>query len=82
MEGSQMKTFGPVDQRSLDHLERCVAACDDEVGVLRADHYPGSSRPTGGAIACEGCDAPSGVGYVQGLRVARVALSGSSARFP
>jgi tRNA-splicing ligase RtcB len=58
-----VKTFGPVDQRSLEQLERCMAAGDAELGVLCADHHPGYSQPIGGAIAYEGHVSPSGVGY-------------------
>jgi tRNA-splicing ligase RtcB len=59
----RVKTFGPVDHRSLEQLERCMAAGDAELGVLCADHHPGYSQPIGGAIAYEGHVSPSGVGY-------------------
>jgi tRNA-splicing ligase RtcB len=58
-----IKTYGPVDERSLKQLERCMAAGDAEYGVLCADHHPGYSQPIGGAIAYEGHVSPSGVGY-------------------
>jgi tRNA-splicing ligase RtcB len=58
-----IKTFGPVDQRSLDQLKRCMEAGDAEFGVLCADHHPGYSQPIGGAIAYEGYISPSGCGY-------------------
>ncbi|MFN0155851.1 MAG: RtcB family protein [Gaiella sp.] len=58
-----VKTFGPVDVRSLEQLERCMEAGDAEYGVLCADHHPGYSQPIGGAIAYEGHVSPSGVGY-------------------
>jgi tRNA-splicing ligase RtcB (3'-phosphate/5'-hydroxy nucleic acid ligase) len=58
-----IKTFGPVDERSLKQLERCMAAGDADYGVLCADHHPGYSQPIGGAIAYEGYVSPSGVGY-------------------
>ena len=58
-----VKTFGPVDQRSLEQLQRCMTAGDAELGVLCADHHPGYSQPIGGAIAYEGYVSPSGVGY-------------------
>jgi tRNA-splicing ligase RtcB len=58
-----VKTFGPVDERSLKQLERCMAAGDAEFGVLCADHHPGYSQPIGGGIAYEGYVSPSGVGY-------------------
>ena len=58
-----IKTFGDVDERSLEQLERCMAAGDAEYGVLCADHHPGYSQPIGGGIAYEGHVSPSGVGY-------------------
>ncbi|HST19147.1 MAG TPA: RtcB family protein [Gaiellaceae bacterium] len=60
---STIKTFGDVDTRSLEQLERCMAAGDAEFGVLCADHHPGYSQPIGGGIAYEGFVSPSGVGY-------------------
>ena len=60
---ASIKTFGPVDQRSLKQLERCMSAGDAEFGVLCADHHPGYSQPIGGGIAYEGYVSPSGVGY-------------------
>ena len=59
----EIKTFGPVDERSLKQLERCMEAGDAEFGVLCADHHPGYSQPIGGAVAYEGYVSPSGVGY-------------------
>ncbi len=59
----RIKTFGPVDERSLKQLERCMEAGDAELGVLCADHHPGYSQPIGGGIAYEGYVSPSGVGY-------------------
>jgi tRNA-splicing ligase RtcB len=58
-----IKTFGAVDERSLDQLKRCMDAGDAEYGVLCADHHPGYSQPIGGGIAYEGHVSPSGVGY-------------------
>jgi tRNA-splicing ligase RtcB (3'-phosphate/5'-hydroxy nucleic acid ligase) len=58
-----IKTFGPVDQRSLDQLKTCMEAGDAEFGVLCADHHPGYSQPIGGAIAYKGYVSPSGVGF-------------------
>ncbi len=58
-----IKTFGPIDERSLKQLERCMAAGDAEFGVLCADHHPGYSQPIGGGVAYEGYVSPSGVGY-------------------
>src|SRR5881409_747142 len=59
----QIKTFGPVDTRSLAQLERCMDAGDAAFGVLCADHHPGYSQPIGGGIAYEGYVSPSGCGY-------------------
>jgi tRNA-splicing ligase RtcB (3'-phosphate/5'-hydroxy nucleic acid ligase) len=58
-----IKTFGPVDERSLAQLERCMEAGDAEFGVLCADHHLGYSQPIGGGVAYEGYVSPSGVGY-------------------
>src|SRR6476659_8142471 len=60
---STIKTFGIVDERSLEQLKRCMVAGDAEFGVLCADHHPGYSQPIGGGIAYEGYVSPSGVGY-------------------
>jgi tRNA-splicing ligase RtcB len=75
---STIKTFGPVDQRSLKQLERCMEAGDAEFGVLCADHHPGYSQPIGGGIAYEGYVSPSGVGYDVGCgnKAARTELTG------
>jgi tRNA-splicing ligase RtcB (3'-phosphate/5'-hydroxy nucleic acid ligase) len=59
----KIKTFGDVDQRSLEQLKRCMEAGDAEFGVLCADHHPGYSQPIGGAIAYEGYVSPSGAGF-------------------
>ena len=72
----KIKTFGPVDERSLKQLERCMDAGDAEYGVLCADHHPGYSQPIGGAIAYEGYVSPSGVGYKHTLRPLGVAMAG------
>jgi tRNA-splicing ligase RtcB len=58
-----VKTFGPVDQRSLDQLRRCMEAGDADFGVLCADHHPGYSQPIGGAVAYEAFVSPSGAGF-------------------
>jgi len=72
-----VKTFGDVDARSLEQLERCMAAGDAEYGVLCADHHPGYSQPIGGAIAYEGYVSPSGVGFDVGCgnKAAQTALT-------
>jgi len=74
-----IKTFGPVDERSLQQLERCMKAGDAEFGVLCADHHPGYSQPIGGGIAYEGHVSPSGVGYDIGCgnKAARTTLTRS-----
>ena len=78
-----IKTFGPVDERSLDQLKRCMAAGDAEYGVLCADHHPGYSQPIGGAIAYEGHVSPSGVGYDIGcVAVAEPVLCADGAARP
>jgi tRNA-splicing ligase RtcB len=59
----KIKTFGDVDERSLEQLKRCMEAGDAEFGVLCADHHPGYSQPIGGAIAYEGYVSPSGCGF-------------------
>jgi len=59
----EVKTFGAVDERSLEQLRRCMEAGDADFGVLCADHHPGYSQPIGGGIAYEGFVSPSGVGY-------------------
>jgi tRNA-splicing ligase RtcB (3'-phosphate/5'-hydroxy nucleic acid ligase) len=59
----KIKTFGQVDRRSLEQLERCMTAGDADYGVLCADHHPGYSQPIGGAVAYEGYVSPSGVGF-------------------
>jgi tRNA-splicing ligase RtcB len=75
----RIKTFGPVDDRSLRQLERCMEAGDAELGVLCADHHPGYSQPIGGGIAYEGHVSPSGVGYDIGCgnKAARTRLTRS-----
>jgi len=72
-----IKTFGSVDERSLQQLERCMEAGDAAYGVLCADHHPGYSQPIGGGIAYEGYVSPSGVGYDIGCgnKAARTALT-------
>jgi tRNA-splicing ligase RtcB len=59
----EIKTFGPVDERSRKQLETCMRAGDADFGVLCADHHPGYSQPIGGAIAYEGYISPSGAGF-------------------
>jgi len=71
----KIKTFGSVDERSLQQLERCMTAGDAEFGVLCADHHPGYSQPIGGGIAYEGYVSPSGVGFDIGCIASGVRIS-------
>jgi tRNA-splicing ligase RtcB (3'-phosphate/5'-hydroxy nucleic acid ligase) len=73
----KIKTFGSVDERSLQQLERCMQAGNAEYGVLCADHHPGYSQPIGGAIAYEGYVSPSGAGFDLGCgnKAARTELT-------
>jgi tRNA-splicing ligase RtcB len=57
-----IKTFGPVDERSLEQLRRCLADVGS-AGVLCADHHVGYSQPIGGGVAYRDHISPSGVGY-------------------
>lgn len=57
----RIKTFGPVDERAKEQLERCSA--NAVAAVLCADHHAGYSQPIGGAIAYAEHISPSGVGY-------------------
>jgi tRNA-splicing ligase RtcB len=60
--GTELKTFGPVDDRAKQQIERC-AQRDAPFAVLCADHHVGYSQPIGGAIAYKDHVSPSGVGY-------------------
>jgi tRNA-splicing ligase RtcB len=68
---STIKTFGPVDERSLQQLKRCMEAGDAELGVLCADHHPGYSQPIGGGIAYEGYVSPRESGSTSGAGTRR-----------
>ena len=57
----RIKTFGPVEERALEQLNRCAEK--GEAAVLCADHHVGYSQPIGGAVAYEHYMSPSGVGY-------------------
>jgi len=57
----RIKSFGPVDERALQQLQRCAEKA--EFAVLCADHHPGYSQPIGGAVAYADHISPSGVGY-------------------
>lgn len=60
---TMIKTFGPVDARSLEQLKTCAIAGDAPAAVLCADHHPGYSQPIGGVVAYRDFISPSGVGY-------------------
>src|SRR5690349_15559233 len=57
----RIKSFGPVDERAKQQLERCSATAVH--AVLCADHHAGYSQPIGGAVAYTDHISPSGVGY-------------------
>lgn len=57
----KIKSFGPVDERAKQQLERCAEQA--RFAVLCADHHPGYSQPIGGAVAYAAYISPSGVGY-------------------
>jgi tRNA-splicing ligase RtcB (3'-phosphate/5'-hydroxy nucleic acid ligase) len=56
-------SFGEVDKRSLEQLERCRAVERGAPAVLCADHHPGYSMPIGGVIGYERHVSPSAVGF-------------------
>lgn len=58
----KLKSFGPVELRAQQQIERC-AARDAPYAVLCADHHVGYSQPIGGAVAYKDHVSPSGVGY-------------------
>ena len=57
----KIKSFGPVDERAKQQLERCATSAVH--AVLCADHHAGYSQPIGGAVAYADHISPSGVGY-------------------
>lgn len=59
---TDLKIYGQHDQRTIDQLERCVAAEEGARGVLCADGHLGYSQPIGGAVAYREHVSPSGVG--------------------
>jgi tRNA-splicing ligase RtcB (3'-phosphate/5'-hydroxy nucleic acid ligase) len=63
MPHTTVTTFGEVDERSLEQLQRCAEAGSAEYAVLCADHHPGYSQPIGGVVAYRDFISPSGVGY-------------------
>jgi len=58
-----MKILGTHDDRTVEQLQRCVAAEPGAVGVLCADGHVGYSMPIGGVVAYRDYVSPSGVGY-------------------
>src|SRR3954462_14936934 len=55
--------IGDHEPRTVEQLERCVAAEEGAVGVLCADGHVGYSQPIGGAVAYPDHINPSGLGY-------------------
>jgi tRNA-splicing ligase RtcB (3'-phosphate/5'-hydroxy nucleic acid ligase) len=55
--------IGDHEPRTVEQLERCVAAEEGAVGVLCADGHVGYSQPVGGAVAYRHHISVSGVGY-------------------
>src|SRR3954466_1292376 len=55
--------IGDHEPRTVEQLERCVAAEEGAVGVLCADGHVGYSQPVGGAVAYRDHISVSGVGY-------------------
>lgn len=58
-----MKIYGQHDVKTVQQLERCIAAEDGAVGVLCADGHLGYSMPIGGVVGYRNFVSPSGVGY-------------------
>ena len=58
-----MKIYGQHDDRTIQQLERCIAAEEGAVGVLCADGHLGYSMPIGGVVGYRRYISPSGVGY-------------------
>lgn len=58
-----MKIYGQHDDRTIQQLERCVAAEYGARGVLCADGHLGYSMPIGGVVGYRQFVSPSGVGY-------------------
>jgi tRNA-splicing ligase RtcB (3'-phosphate/5'-hydroxy nucleic acid ligase) len=55
--------IGQHEERTIQQLERCVAAEPGAAGVLCADGHVGYSQPVGGAVAYRDHISVSGVGY-------------------
>src|SRR4051795_11261175 len=55
--------IGDHEPRTVEQLERCVAAEEGAQGVLCADGHFGYSQPVGGAVAYRDHISPAGVGY-------------------
>jgi tRNA-splicing ligase RtcB len=62
--GHEIKTFGAVNDESLQQLERCCEVSGEESrGVLCADHHVGYGMPIGGVVASRTHVMPAGVGF-------------------
>lgn len=57
------KVYGPVDARSVQQLENCLAVEEGSIGALMGDHHPGYSMPIGGVWATREIISPSAVGF-------------------
>jgi hypothetical protein len=51
MSAMKIKTFGPVDERSLKQIERCMDAADARYAVLSADLLPGDGSRSAARLA-------------------------------
>lgn len=70
-----IKTFGPVDERSYQQLVRCFEAGDARYAVLCADHHPGYAQPIGSAIAYADQISVSGAGFDLGCGNSAIKLN-------
>jgi tRNA-splicing ligase RtcB len=59
----RLKTYGPVEDKVLAQMQRCLDAEDGARGVLCADNHLGYSMPIGGVVAYRSYVSPSAVGY-------------------
>lgn len=58
-----LTVIGEHEERTIQQLQRCVAAEEGAAGVLCADGHVGYSQPVGGAVAYRDHISVSGVGY-------------------
>jgi tRNA-splicing ligase RtcB len=63
IEPLDVRILGDHEPRTIEQLERCVAAAEGSTGVLCADGHVGYSQPIGGVVAYREHLSPSGVGY-------------------